>query len=266
MRTKIPLILGVATLLFGGLSTVPAQAYISTCGVNGNYFYGYYFNVVPGNTSYEGASTTLVNRFGSVCDTDHSGPNPSSPNTNFSNWTSAWVMITDGGVGGVCAAGDYAQSGIIRGYNTPQYIFAEFTNSSTCGPIDRYPSSPSLADGSTNSYSATWNGSCGCIQMKVDSTIITQTNYNPFLKWGGGSGCSSGGPCWSDQYLTEKSYQENDTMGTPTQPTKYSNMRAQRYVDNVLIARPCGLTAERSSARTTLQASSCQAFDVWRTS
>lgn len=44
----------------------------------------------------------------------------------------------------------YAQSGVIRGYNTPQYIFAEFISAATGGPIDRYPSSPSLADGSRN--------------------------------------------------------------------------------------------------------------------
>lgn len=104
--------------------------------------------------------------------------------------------------------------------------------------------------------------------MKVYDTVITQTNYDPFAYWNPGPNSSL--PEWSPQFLTEKSYQSNDTMGTPSQPTVYDNVGVQRFGDNALELEPCTLTgvldSSQVAARSARTATDCHNFTVWRTS
>jgi hypothetical protein len=226
---------------------------ISTCGTRSNYFDGYYFNTTTHTDTFEGASSYIVNRYGAVCNTDKSAPSPGGQ-TIGTNFTTAWSMIAayDGNA--------WAQAGFIRGYNSPQYEWAEFTNAGLTNVYNRFPASPSLPDGVKHAYRELWTASCACIIMSIDGVELTQTNYDPYGNWNGGPN----GDQFSPQFFGEVTYTQNDIPGVPTSKTAFSALGAQQFSNDSLGSMPCELNSEnQNSARWAISASSCTAFNIW---
>jgi hypothetical protein len=261
--TKVA-VFGLCGLLVASLSATAAHAAdgvvqpneIFTCGVRSNYFDGYYHDPSAHADRLEGASAFIVNRFGSVCDTDHSAPNPGG-RTIGTNFSTAWTMIAAyDGLG-------WAQTGFIRGYLSPQYEWAEFYNPDTGVVYNRFPSNPSLPDGATHADRELWNGSCACIQMTIDGALVTQTNFNPFAVWYAGPN----GNQFSPQFSGETTYKESDIPGVSSSKTRIYALGAQRYDDDVLASMPCTLSYINSNtARWTHSAASCTDFSIWTSS
>jgi hypothetical protein len=238
--------LGVVVMLASQfLLPSQAQAEIYQCGTNSNYFDG--FLQQYGTGSYEGAYALLVNQFGAVCDTDKSAPNPGS-NDIGSNFTTAWTMIASGNRAG------WVQSGFIRGYNSPQYVFSQVYGGGT-DLYNRFPANPSLSNGEENGYGQRYVPSCGCEYSKFNNTVITQSNFNPYANWAFP---------FSPQYSGEATYTQNDIPGVPSAQTAFSSMQVQRSSDDVFQSVPCGLLASKiDSSRWARHASSCTAFNIW---
>jgi hypothetical protein len=246
--------------LLAVISFVPAQSAMAvTCGTLGNYFDGYYHNASTHSDTFEGASGFITNRYNSVCDTDTTGPNPSN-NTIGNNFTTAWVMIAD-------YSGDsWSQAGVIRGYNTPQYVWAEVVRNNDGSPYiryDRFLGSGGLNDGTRNSYYETWSINCLCTQSKQGSSVITNTNFNPFSYWNSG-GYSP--PRWSPQYSGEKTYQASNILGDTAHHVKFESIGVQRFSDNQLVLEPCTLSFIGTASRSSHDADGCHDFDIWTSS
>jgi hypothetical protein len=230
----------------------PGEIY--QCGGRANYFDGW--TDIPNFNSYafEGASAYIVNQFGAVCDTDRSAPNPGNSTTG-TNFTSAWVMIASYNAQG------WAQTGITRGYDSPQYEFAEFTPSRYTGPFyNRFPSNPSLANGVKHAYRALWTSTCACIVMSIDGVEVTQTNFDPYQIWYAGPH----GDQFSPEFSGEASYLENDIPGVPYAKTAFEALGAQQYSNIALVPMPCIMAYLNSNpARWAASASNCTNFDIW---
>jgi hypothetical protein len=248
--------LGCAVGVTSGAPAVAAPGRygaLSTCGTFGDSFDGYLFNPAAHANTLEGASAYIMNRFGAVCNTDRTAPNPPA-RTLGTNRTLAWVMIAayDGN--------GWAQVGFIRGFNSPQYEFAQFYNPTNGFVATRFPSSPTLADGVKHAYRALWNANCACIIMSIDGVEVTQTNFNPFDDWNSGPN----GDQFRPEFSGEVSYKENDMPGTPSAPTEFSALGAQQEANDSLGPMPCALTAVNNNpARWAYKASSCTAFNIW---
>jgi len=226
---------------------------IFQCGTRSNYFDGFYHNTSAHADTLEGASAYIVNRFGSVCDTDHSAPSPGGQ-TIGTNFTTAWVMIAayDGN--------GWAQTGFIRGYNSPQYKWAEFYDPLTGNVYNRFPSSPSLPDGANHADRALWSSACACIEMSIDGVMLTRTNFNPWVNWYAGPN----GNQFSPQFAGETTYLASDIPGVPTSKSRIWALGAQQYYGDALVSMPCTLTAINSNpSRWALSAASCTDFSIW---
>lgn len=240
----------------------PAKANSSQCDLGGpyNYFIGYYHNAATRTESFEGVSGYITNRFGAVCDTDKSGPDPAT-RTIGSNFTTAWVMIAD------YDATSWPQVGIIRGYGTPQYAWAEVVRDEYAVPYIRFdrfkPGDPTLPDGVRHAYYELWTSGCSCIQSKIDSTVVTQTNFNPYATWSAGPGST---PRWEPQYFGEKTYQASDIMGNTTNHTMFASIGVQRYDNDSLMLEPCTLSYDVTATRASHAANGCYNFDIWTSS
>ena len=249
---SLALVLGAAALS-PALAASRAHREIPQCGVRANYFDGYYHNPATHPQTIEGASAYIVNEFGSVCDTDTSAPNPGGRSIG-TNFTTAWTMIAAYNYNG------WAQTGFIRGYNSPQYEWAEFYNQATGVVYNRFPASPSLPNGVRHAYRELWSDSCACIVMSIDGVEVTQTNFDPYQVWDAGPN----GDQFSPQFSGETTYTSSDIPGVPGAQTAFSAMGAQQYFGNALDSMPCTLTYTNSNtARWTHSASSCTAFNIW---
>jgi hypothetical protein len=242
-----------AVSLSAVIATPSASAEIYQCGTRSNYFDGFYHNPATHSNTLEGASGYIVNQFGAVCDTDRSAPNPGN-RTIGSNFTTAWVMI---------AAYDgkgWAQTGFIRGYNSPQYEWAEFYNPVSGALYNRFPANPSLPNGVKHAYRDLWSNGCGCIVMSIDGAEVTQTNFNPYADWYAGPN----GDQFSPQFSGETTYTASDIPGVPSSKTAFSALGAQQFSNNALNSMPCTMTYINSNpSRWAHSASSCTAFDIW---
>lgn len=259
LNLLLALLTGSLACVLGAASLSPALAASGThreipqCGARSNYFDGFYHNPAAHPDTLEGASAYIVNEFGAVCDTDTSAPNPGG-RTIGNNFTTAWTMIASYDSQG------WAQTGFIRGYNSPQYEWAEFKDPVSDTVYNRFPSSPSLPNGVKHAYRELWSDSCACIVMSIDGVEVTQTNFNPYVNWDAGPN----GDQFSPQFSGETTYTSSDIPGVPSAQTAFSAMGAQQFFGNALNSMPCTLTYTNSNtARWTHSASSCTAFNIW---
>jgi hypothetical protein len=259
----------VAALAAGGLTigSVPsASAFINNCGTHGNYWDGYGYNSHANTDDFEGASGYIVVRPIYTCNTDTSSPDPAARKIG-SNVSANWIMIADYNSAG------WSQAGEIGGYNGIGYAWAEvaghydsatglctdcfdrFATTVTSGDRDAFTEKYQYCGAPTNGY---------CIESLFNGSRITDTDFNPFTtywaQWPGS------GPGWQPEFSGEKSYQENDIIGTSSQHANFEYIGAQRYSDNAFENMPCELVAVDTATRATYQASSCYNFDIWTTS
>ena len=242
------------------------------CGAHGNFFEGYYHNPAAHSNNFEGTSGYIYDQASYTCDSDTSSPNPTN-RTIGNNFTTSWVMLAS------YSGNDWSQVGIIAGYDQVQYYWAEvvvnynFTTGSSDDRFDRFLTTSSPTPGVREAYYEKWqycaaptNGYCE--ESLVNSTRVTDTNFDPFPQSGTNLYFDTGGyspPRWSPQYAGEKTYKGDDIMGTPPKHTRFQSIGAQRYSDNVFELEPCTLSATRTAddSRGVLQAASCTQFDVW---
>ncbi len=242
----------------------PANAEIPTCGAQSPYNYHTGYIVSPNTgTAWEGAGVDITNQYGAVCDTDHSAPNPSLSGHHAlgSNFTTAYSMI---------AANDscgWVQTGIIRGYGSPQYIWAEEAYCDASGNLhwaDYFPASPTIANGTTYDYKNIYVSSCGCEEAIVaNTTVVLATWFDPYGTWSGGSD----GLHFDPQYDGETTYKESDIMGVPSSHTSFAGLGVQRSADDATQGLPCGYLGTEGNDNPTRWTHSvvtpCKAFDIW---
>ncbi len=256
-QPSLPQLLVTAIVLIASTLTLvgraaPASAEIPGCAsVHSNYFDGFYYDTNAYQDSWEGSSAYIVNRFGAVCDFgDTSAPDPGS-NTIGTNFTTGWVMIAAAnGIG-------WSQDGFIRGYNSPQYEWAQvYDGKSTI--YNMFPSSPTLADGDVHAYRELYNAANGTIESSIDGQVFAVTNFNPFQTWNTAPNGSL-----SPQFSGETTYNESDVPGVSSSQTAFSALGAQSYIGDSLVSMPCELTYNNKNPRWSHSASSCIAFNIW---
>lgn len=264
--SRIPTMITVWAVLVGGLALIAApsaKAYVQ-CEPNwGNYFAGYYHDSSTHSHSFEGASGYLTAVSNSVCDSDLSGPNP--PNyTIGSNFTTAWVMIAD------YFSNSWSQVGVIRGYSTPMYVWAEVVRNSPGYPYIRFDRfRGEIANGTRRAYYEYYSNDCTCIQSRFSlnsvssSELINQTNFNPFSSWDDGGYYP---PRWSPQYAAEKTYQASNILGSSGLHVSFQSIGAQQYSNDAYIYEPCTLTGVLTASRASRAPNGCYNFDVWTNS
>lgn len=246
---------------FIALWTVPtltANASSSTCGTYGNYFDSYSDNSAAHSQQYEGAGAHITSTPAATCSTDTSGPDATHPSQNFSNFTTAWVMIASQ------TTGSYSQDGLIAGYNQGYvYVFAEVNNGNTF--YDRYLPD-TVAANTTYGFYEKYEGACPpptnhpCIGSYRGNTRITDTNFDPYASGGFGP------QPWSPQFNDQKSYPGNDVMGAPSNHLNFTYLDGQQYSNDQYVSMPCILGRSYPIAsRSAIDPNGCTAFDVWST-
>lgn len=268
-RTSKAHCIAVTTLLTAALILIPTapQASAATCDTSGNFFDGFFHDPNTHNDQFIGASGYITNRYASTCSDDTSGPDPTN-NTIGNNFTTSWVMI---------AANDYlswSQVGIIAGFNELDYVWAEVVRNSPNSPYERYDrfatNSP-IAAGTRNAYYEKYNANCPaptngpCEQSLVNSTRVTDTNFNPLAYFTYHPMDGTTGVRWSPQYLGEKTYQENNIMGSNANRTNFEQIGVQKVNTTSFVLEPCTLSSDHTASRSGLVASGCYNFDIWTT-
>ncbi|WP_188944623.1 hypothetical protein [Nakamurella endophytica] len=166
----------------------------------------------------------------------------------------------------------WSQVGAISGYNLDQYFWAEvvlhWNNGSPDERYDRFIGSP-LTYGVRHAYTEKWVASCpaptnhSCEESFVDSTRVTDTDFNPFGNFAGGP---TSPPRWSPQYSAEKTYQESQIQGDPSTHAKFTSIGVQQFSNNAFVLEPCTLSIAAPQATYAGRSSSgCVNIDVWAT-
>ena len=253
LLTTISLVLGMS-ILPAAFEPSDALAWVDACTVGGNWFTGYSHDNAAHPNNFIGASGYITYPGGNTCTSDRDGPNP--PNSIGANFTTSWIMISSGGDGG-----DWSQIGYI--YGPPHYtayIVAEVyqRTSPPYSEADNLVSAP-VPVGSRVTFDATYNPNCQCIENKAGSSIISTTDVDPMRSW---PGSYAGHAAWVPEYFGEKTYQESDILGVPTNHTHFQSIGVEK-LDYSLINEPCTLVALNTAKRATFKASSCSNFDIW---
>ena len=141
LRLASPLLLLLGVLLPAAVVIVatssPASAEVYQCDTQGS---GFYFDgTITHTSSVIGTAANIVNRLGAVCDTDRTNVNTS--------W--GWSMLA-----GYYAECQYAQTGFLRFYGTPDYFFSQ--DNRCTGVIDTVLGA-SPAYGQTHHYWIQWS-------------------------------------------------------------------------------------------------------------
>src|ERR1035437_846487 len=166
----------------------PASAEVYQCDTQGS---GHHFDgTITHTSSVIGTAANIVNRLGAVCDTDRSGGNTS--------W--GWAMLA----GNLALRRQYAQTGFVRFYGTPDYFFSQ--DNRCTGVIDTVLGA-SPAYGQTHHYWTQWNPFCSCLNELVDVSIFQTTSFDPRLAWT---------QPFSNQWLGETHYLATDMPGNPS--------------------------------------------------
>ena len=258
----------ICTAAFIFIPAVPSAS-AATCDTPGNFFDGFGHDADAHDDQFIGASGYITNRYASTCSSDTSGPDP-SVNRIGSNFTTSWVMI---------AANDsksWSQVGVIAGFNELDYVWAEVYRSTPYERYDRFVSNSPIAAGTTNAYYEKYNANCPaptngpCEQSLVNSTRVTDTNFNPFSYFVYHRDNDTGVK-WRPNYFGEKTYQENDIMGNSASRTNFRQIGVQRINTSSFVLEPCTLSAfptsdPKHADRAGLVANGCYNFDIWATS
>lgn len=232
----------VAVLL--GLAALPlaSEAAISSCGTASNYFDGFWNqNTGFGAAEIAGVAAWSIPRSGAMC------------STNSSQFTTAWVMVS-GQVGQ-----RYSQSGFMTVFGGCTRHFAEYNNNAGFTRTFVGGACPSGVLGSAHQYLSAWNYGCLCIQNWVDSTLVSQTNFNPLTFW-----TRPFRPIYSGETI----YKESDMPGGATATTPIDSMQVMSFSGNIWSPTPCYLTGVDSplaSSRWNRVPAGCTHFDIWTT-
>ncbi len=186
-RTVLVALMVLATCTF--LPSQQADAAVP-CGTGGNYFKGYIHEPSAHADNFEGASGYITNRFADTCDSDTSSPSPLNQ-TIGTNFTTAWIMIAD------YTVTSWSQVGVISGYDLNAYFWAEVLRASPYEQYDRFVSLNAIGYDERHAYFEKWLSYCPpptngpCEESVIDSTRVTDTNFNPFTYFNGGPGAHS---------------------------------------------------------------------------
>ncbi|MGI5175886.1 hypothetical protein ACQEVZ_06090 [Dactylosporangium sp. CA-152071] len=224
----------------------PAAA-AGTCGTQGNYFDGYYYDpdIWPGY-SFEGASGYIVVRDGVLC----------SGAGGIGNFSNAWLMIAGWNRTGAA----WSQVGFERTSGSPLRWFSQHAwNNSTGDHLSTRYSTFSIASevGVRHTFRVLWNSACTCLQAIIDVTVWSNSDFNPFFSSGWG------GLPFSPQFSGETGHLETDVPGRSGTRTAFTALGAQQYSNDALVPMPCAMNATTSSARWGRSASGCDAFSIW---
>lgn len=258
-RTVLVALMVLATCTF--LPSQQADAAVP-CGTGGNYFKGYIHEPSAHADNFEGASGYITNRFADTCDSDTSSPSPLNQ-TIGTNFTTAWIMIAD------YTVTSWSQVGVISGYDLNAYFWAEVLRASPYEQYDRFVSLNAIGYDERHAYFEKWLSYCPpptngpCEESVIDSTRVTDTNFNPFTYFNGGPGRI---PKWSPQYNGEKTYQPSQIPGTAAQPINFGSIGVQLYSNNQFVNEPCTLSISSPVAASAgMNATDCHNFSVWHT-
>lgn len=263
--------LGIVILVIASciLLDFPASAATYTCDTLDNYVQGWAHIPSAHSNAFEGTSSFIRSTPAATCSTDTWSPNPSNPNSMLRNATMGWVMIAD------YTQANYSQVGFLAGFNQLAYVWAQFyvdygNPNHARELVNRYLPNY-VASGARHAFYEKFNANCPaptnhpCEQSFDGSTRVTDTNFDPFVVFDPGPTFP---PRWSPQYATEKTYQANDIMGTPSDRLHFTSMGAQRFEDDQFVLEPCTLNfivSPSPPTRAAHNALSCTSVDFWTT-
>lgn len=235
--------LGVATQTFeaSGASAVGPCGTITSSSPH--YFDGWYqYNTQP----VYGVTTNMVYYLPTLCTGD---------NLDTENFGSAWAMVTNGN--------GWAQSGEI--YSTAQSCLEHFAQSNethTSTPstvIYGTPNGHCAANGQNHQLSTLYLQSSGIFAMKIDTTTLLFSAFNPATSWGMPSASIK------VEYYGEVRSLNSDMPGNATKQTLFTFMGWQSTPSGQLTG-DCGyvgLASHTDSSRWTTAVTDCSDVSIY---